>query len=90
MNDHTIYRGTGIQAAKSMIAWLKFALFKSKKQQRHILTEEPVCCRHNLKEKKCTLSLSDHNSWWFLLLFDDIYDSMIIMILFIMNIILNI
>lgn len=50
MNDHTIYKGTGIQAAKSMIAWLKFALFKAK-SSRHILTEEPVCCRHNLKEK---------------------------------------
>lgn len=31
----TIYKGTGIQAAKSMIAWLKFALFKAKKQQTH-------------------------------------------------------
>lgn len=35
MNDHTIYRGTGIQAAKSMIAWLKFALFKAKSSKTH-------------------------------------------------------
>lgn len=87
MNDHIIYRGTGIQAAKSMIAWLKFALFKAKSSKTHFNRRASVL-PWQFKGKKCTLS--DHNSWWFLLLFDDIYDSMIIMILFIMDIILNI
>lgn len=88
MNDHIIYRGTGIQAAHSMIAWLKFALFQAKSSKTHFNRRAGVL-PSQFKGKK-VYSLSDHNSWWFLLLFDDIYDSMIIMILFIMDIILNI
>lgn len=80
MTDHTIYRGTGIQAAKSMIAWLKFVLFRAKSSKTHFNRRAGLL---QFKGKKCTLS--DHNSWWFLLLFDDIYGSMI-MILFIMDI----
>lgn len=80
---------TEAQAFRQPKAWLHGSNLRCSKQKaaRHVLTEELVCCRHNLKEKSV---LSDHNSWWFLLLFDDIYDSMIIMILFIMDIILNI
>lgn len=89
MNDHTIYKGTGIRAAKKHDCMVKICAVQGEKSSGHVLTEEPVCCRHNLKEKK-VYSLSDHYSWRFLLLFDDIYDSMIIMILFIMDIILNI
>jgi hypothetical protein len=33
MNDHTIYRGTGIQESQSMIAWLNIALFKENKKK---------------------------------------------------------
>jgi len=57
MNDHTIYKGTGIQAAKSMIAWLKFALFEAK-SSRHILTAGVSLSQ--FKGKTCILS--DHNS----------------------------
>lgn len=56
MNDHTIYRGTGIQAAKSMIAWLKFALFKAKSSKTHFNRRAGVL-PSQFKGKKCTLSL---------------------------------
>lgn len=56
MNDHTIYRGTGIQAAKSMIAWLKFALFKAKSRKTHFNRRAGVLLSQ-FKGKKCTLSL---------------------------------
>ena len=75
MNDHIIYRGTGIQAAHSMIAWLKFALFQAKSSKTHFNRRAGVL-PSQFKGKK-VYSLSD-------------YDSMIIMILFIMDIILNI